>query len=263
MANPDQIWNHLLHSEVTHYCAAPTVEVLRLLWFLTRFSEVLISLQISIVNSPKAQKLHASRNVTAIIAGAAPTAHLIGQLEALRIRVTHVYGLTYVLLSSSPHADVDRMLCDLRETYGPFTRNYYRPSSDSITDDDTRIMAQQGHSFVTADEVRVVHPLPDTPSPSSSPEELQDVPPDGKTLGEIVVRGNIVMKEYFRDEEATRKAFRGGHFATGDLAVRNGDGSISILDRSKDLIISGGENASSLSIEQGSYCPCLLVARYF
>ncbi|KAF8307694.1 acetyl-CoA synthetase-like protein [Clavulina sp. PMI_390] len=220
VVDPNLIWDHLLHSGVTHYCAAPTV-------------------QISIVNSPKAKRLDASRNCTAIIAGAAPTAHLIGQLEKLRIEVTHVYGLT--------------------ETYGPFTRNYYRPSNtSSITDADTLIMARQGHSFVTADEVRVVYQPTDeelAEEKRAGPRggldvELRDVPKDGKTLGEIVVRGNIVMKEYFNDPEATRKAFRGSHFGSGDLAVRNPDGSISILDRSKDLIISGGENASSLSIEQ-------------
>jgi acyl-CoA synthetase (AMP-forming)/AMP-acid ligase II len=123
-----------------------------------------------------------------------------------------------------------------------------------FSDEDGRIMARQGHAFVTADEARVVY----APQKGESDfDELRDVPPDGKTLGEIVVRGNIVMKEYFNDKEATRKAFRGRHFNSGDLAVRNSDGSISILDRSKDLIISGGENASSLAIEQGEYlCSC-------
>lgn len=81
-------------------------------------------------------------------------------------------------------------------------------------------------------------------------EEIIDVPRDGKTVGEIVTRGNLVMKEYFRDPEATRKAFRGGYFHSGDLAVMHPDGSIAVVDRSKDIIISGGENASSLAIEQ-------------
>jgi len=172
--DPNLIWDHLLNSSVTHYCAAPTV-------------------QISIVNSPKAKILENDRNVTAIVAGAAPTSHLIGQLERLKIKVTHVYGLT--------------------ETYGPFTRNYHRPSTSdgTVTDADTRIMARQGHSFVTADEVRVVYQHQEG-EPLNAP--LRDVPADGMTLGEVVVRGNIVMKEYFRDPEATRKAFRGGHFGT-------------------------------------------------
>ncbi|KAG8679757.1 hypothetical protein FRC11_003328 [Ceratobasidium sp. 423] len=103
-------------------------------------------------------------------------------------------------------------------------------------------MARQGQAFATADEARVVY--------TDSGEHLRDVPADGKTVGEIVVRGNIVMKEYFRDPEATNKAFRGGHFWSGDLAVRHADGTIGITDRSKDIIISGGENASSLAIEQ-------------
>jgi len=208
----DTIWSHILHSDVTHYCAAPTV-------------------QIGIVNSPKAQKLAHARSITAIIAGSAPTSHLISQLEQLGIQVTHVYGLT--------------------ETYGPFTRNYHRPAlpveETGLNDEDARIMARQGHAFVTSDEARVVHQLQDG---ESLDNPLRDVPNDGKTLGEIVVRGNIVMKEYFHDPDATKKAFRGGHFNSGDLAVRNADGSILILDRGKDLIISGGENASSLSIEQ-------------
>jgi len=146
------------------------------------------------------------------------------------------------------------------ETYGPFTRNYHRPAlpveQTGLRDEDARIMARQGHAFVTSDEARVVHRLQDGESLNNP---LRDVPNDGKTLGEIVVRGNIVMKEvgtvdsrrsplhelislqYFNDPDATKKAFRGGHFNTGDLAVRNADGSISILDRGKDLIISGGE----------------------
>ncbi|KAF8332389.1 acetyl-CoA synthetase-like protein [Cantharellus anzutake] len=209
----DVIWHHINNSNVTHYCGAPTV-------------------QIGIVNSPYARKLDSARFVTAIIAGAAPTSHLISQLERLGIKVTHVYGLT--------------------ETYGPFTRNYYRPlhpidEKVGLHDGDARIMARQGHAFANSDEARVVY-RQQNGEPLDAP--LRDVPDDGNTLGEIVVRGNIVMKEYFRDPEATRKAFRGGHFNTGDLAVRNPDGSLSIQDRSKDLIISGGENASSLAIEQ-------------
>jgi len=105
-----------------------------------------------------------------------------------------------------------------------------------------RYVARQGHALATADEARVVEQGADL-------TELRDVPSDGKTVGEIVTRGNTVMKGYFRDPEATNKAFEGGSFHTGDLAVRHPDGSIAIMDRSKDLIISGGENASSLAIE--------------
>ena len=123
-------------------------------------------------------------------------------------------------------------------------------NNSKVTDADTLIMARQGHSFVTSDSVRVVYPASSDSSPSPSPshapssttsnETLIDVPRDGRTLGEIVTRGNIVMKEYFNDPPATRKAFMGGWFGSGDLAVWYSDGSLGIMDRSKDLIISGG-----------------------
>ncbi|KAJ2928934.1 hypothetical protein H1R20_g8292, partial [Candolleomyces eurysporus] len=205
--NYTHIWNHLLHSGVTHYCGAPTV-------------------QIGIINDPLAREL--SRPVTAIIAGAAPTAHLIAELERKGINPVHVYGLT--------------------ETYGPFTRNYRQDHWEKVSlDERARFMARQGHAFVTADDARVV-------TVEEGSDVLKDVPADGETLGEIVTRGNIVMKEasdaYFNDPAATKKAFRGGFFNTGDLAVMYPDGSVSIMDRSKDIIISGGENASSLAIEQ-------------
>ncbi|KAF8680273.1 AMP-binding enzyme C-terminal domain [Rhizoctonia solani] len=207
------VWRHFTESRVTHYCGAPTV-------------------QIGIVNAPEAQRLE--HQVHAIIAGSAPTAHLIGELEKKNIHVTH--------------------------TYGPFTRNHPQPEWARLSlDERAKFMARQGQAFATADEARVVY--------TDSEENLRDVPADGKTVGEIVVRGNIVMKEvrpratsvvqptdllyqYFQDPEATKKAFKGGHFWSGDLAVRHPDGTIGITDRSKDIIISGGENASSLAIEQ-------------
>ncbi|KAF7310742.1 Amp-binding domain [Mycena chlorophos] len=195
------IWRHFLHSSVTHYCGAPTV-------------------QIGIVNDPAARKL--KHSVSAIIAGAAPTASLIGSLEGIGIKPIHVYGLT--------------------ETYGPFTRNYEQDAWTKMSiHERSQLMARQGHAFATAQNVRVV---------KVEGSELTDVPRDGKTIGEIVTRGNIVMKEYFRDPEATTKAFRGGSFNSGDLAVMFEDGTVSIVDRQKDIIISGGENISSLSVEQ-------------
>lgn len=202
------IWNHLLNSGVTHYCGAPTV-------------------QIGLVNAPEARNL--DHPVSAIIAGSAPTAHLIGELEKRGIQPVHVYGLT--------------------ETLGPFTRNYFQPSWRQLSHDErSKMRARQGHSFATAQEARVVYAAAEDNGVPSG--ELRDVPKDGKTIGEVVTRGNIVMKEYFRDPEATRKAFEGNHFHSGDLAVWHPDGSIAIVDRSKDIIISGGENASSLAIEQ-------------
>ncbi|OJA10772.1 hypothetical protein AZE42_00312 [Rhizopogon vesiculosus] len=198
------IWKHFLNSGVTHYCGAPTV-------------------QIGIVNDPAARPL--PRTISAVIAGAAPTAQLIGQLEQRGIKSVHVYGLT--------------------ETYGPCTRCYDQPHWKTLTlEQRAKLMARQGQSFATAQEARVVY-LPE----NEDDQELRDVPKDGRTVGEILMRGNIVMKEYFRDPEATRKAFQGGHFHSGDLAVWHPDGVIQIVDRSKDLIISGGENASSLAIE--------------
>ncbi|KDR85144.1 hypothetical protein GALMADRAFT_233793 [Galerina marginata CBS 339.88] len=206
--NYTQIWNHFLRSGVTHYCAAPTV-------------------QIGIVNDPLAQR--PPQPITAIIAGAAPTAHLIAELEKTGIKPVHVYGLT--------------------ETYGPFTRNYDDPSwVDLPLEQRARLMARQGHAFATAEEVRVVYASKSSDEQLDGP--LRDVPRDGKTVGEIITRGNIVMKEYFRDPDATRKAFAGGSFHSGDLAVMHPNGSIAIMDRSKDIIISGGENALSLAIEQ-------------
>ncbi|KAF8559224.1 acetyl-CoA synthetase-like protein [Imleria badia] len=209
--NYPQIWKHLLHSGVTHYCGAPTV-------------------QIGIVNDPSKQPLQ--HPVSAIVAGSAPTAQLIGQLEQIGIKPVHVYGLTdHTLLWS--------------QTYGPFTRCYDQSAWTSLSlEDRAKLMARQGHSFATAQIVRVVHP-----PRHENDQELIDVPKDGSTVGEIVTRGNIVMKEYFNDPEATRKAFRGGYFNSGDLAVMHPNGVVQIMDRKKDIIISGGENASSLAIE--------------
>ncbi|KZO98406.1 acetyl-CoA synthetase-like protein [Calocera viscosa TUFC12733] len=201
--NYTQIWKHFKHSRITHYCAAPTV-------------------QIGVVNAPQAS--HVEQPLRAIIAGAAPTAHLIGSLEKIGISVSHVYGLT--------------------ETYGPFTISYNRPEYKDLTLDERAVFfARQGHSFATSDEVRVV-------KHDSDNKDLVDIQKDGVALGEITTRGNILMKEYFRDPKATEEAFRGGYFHSGDLAVWYPDGSVAVQDRSKDLIISGGENASSLSIEQ-------------
>ncbi|KAI0029620.1 acetyl-CoA synthetase-like protein [Vararia minispora EC-137] len=195
------IWKHFLHSGVTHYCGAPTV-------------------QIGIVNDNNARKL--SKPIKAIIAGAAPTAHTLGALEKLGILPFHVYGLT--------------------ETYGPFVRNYPQSAWSSLSiEERAKFFARQGHAFATSAPVRVVVPGGSGP--------LVDVPKDGKTVGEIAMRGNILMEGYYNDPEATARAFEGGYFHTGDLAVWYPDGSISIQDRSKDLIISGGENASTLAIE--------------
>ncbi|GAA5848375.1 hypothetical protein JCM3766R1_002327 [Sporobolomyces carnicolor] len=196
-----EVWKGLLERGVTHYNAAPTV-------------------QLSIVNHPLARPL--DRPVRTIVAGAAPTATLIEALERLNVVVVHVYGQT--------------------ETLGPLTRTYYVGPKSSP--DYYRNMARQGHSFVTADDIRIVRENED-----DAHAPLVDVRSDGIEVGEIVFRGNVTMKGYWNNPEATEKVFAGGWLHSGDLAVRFPDGTFTIKDRSKDLIISGGENISSLSVE--------------
>ena len=129
------------------------------------------------------------------------------------------------------------------QTYGPFTVSYRQPSLASHPlSERARHLSRQGFGFLTSDPVRVVYQPKDDSNPTTTPTtELVDVPADGKTVGEIVMNGNITMKEYFRDPEATRKAFEGGYFHSGDLAVVHPDGYVAVQDRSKDIIISGGE----------------------
>ena len=159
------------------------------------------------------------RRVTAVIAGAPPSPTLLGQLRDHDIRPIHVYGLT--------------------ETYGPTSVCAWQEEWEGLpADEQARLLARQGQGYVVSDEVRVVD------------EEGGDVPRDGQTMGEVVMRGNIVMKEYFDQPEATAEAFRGGWFHSGDLGVRHPDGYVEIRDRAKDIIISGGENISTIEVEQ-------------
>ena len=152
-------------------------------------------------------------------AGAPPPPAVIERTEALGFRINHVYGLT--------------------ETYGPITICEWNPDWDGLdVEERARLKARQGLHLVTADLVRVVD------------AELRDVPADGETLGEVVMRGNNVMKGYFADEAATAEAFRGGWFHSGDLGVMHPDGYIELRDRAKDIIISGGENISTIEVEQ-------------
>ncbi|GAA6039030.1 hypothetical protein JCM8097_000162 [Rhodosporidiobolus ruineniae] len=201
----DEVWRGFLERGVTHYCAAPTV-------------------QIAVTSHAKARKL--DKPVLATIAGAAPTATLIEQLEKLNIGVVHVYGLT--------------------ETYGPMTRTYYvDPSSPTYYRD----MARQGHAFLTADDIRILRRSPSGEDVLNLDGTPQEVEPNGEEIGEICMRGNIVMSRYYRNEEATEEAFRNGYFHSGDLGVRYANGTFAIMDRAKDIIISGGENCSSLAVE--------------
>jgi fatty-acyl-CoA synthase len=172
------------------------------------------TVQSALVHHPDAAPLE--RPVTALVAAAPPSPTLLARMEELNIRVVHVYGLT--------------------ETYGPHTVR--RAEADWPVDERARLLARQGHGYTTADPVRVVD------------EEMRDVPRDGATMGEVLMRGNNVMAGYFADPEATERAFTGGWLHSGDLAVWHPDGAIELRDRGKDVIISGGENISSIEVEQ-------------
>ena len=175
------------------------------------------TVQTALVHHPDAGRLE--RRVTAMVAGAPPSPTLIARLEELNVRVVHVYGLT--------------------ETYGPHTVSTWQDGWDELpAGERARLLARQGHGYTTGDAVRVVD------------EQMRDVPPDAAAMGEVVMRGNNVMAGYFANDEATREAFRGGWFHSGDLAVRHPDGAIELRDRGKDVIISGGENISSIEVEQ-------------
>jgi fatty-acyl-CoA synthase len=170
-----------------------------------------------LANSPSAHRL--PQPVTVTTGGAPPSPTLIARMAELNMRLVHVYGLT--------------------ETYAPFTLNVEPPDAAGLpADERARLQARQGVPHITAGEVRVVD------------ETMTDVPPDGHSLGEVVMRGNVVMRGYYRDEAGTEQAFRGGWFHSGDLAVRHADGAIELRDRQKDIIISGGENISTIEVEQ-------------
>jgi fatty-acyl-CoA synthase len=174
---------------------------------------------ISIANGPEAARRQLRRGVRVITAGAPPAAATIERMEAeLGWNVTHVYGLT----ETAPFIAICEPL----------------PEHGSLSDPQRAVIkARQGVELITSGELRVVD------------ERMQDVPKDGHTMGEIVARGNVVMRGYYNDPEATTAAFAGGWFHSGDGAVVHADGYIEIRDRFKDVIISGGENISSIEVE--------------
>ncbi|RIK38308.1 MAG: acyl-CoA synthetase [Chloroflexi bacterium] len=175
------------------------------------------TVHITIVNCEYAHTL--PRPVTGLIAAAPPSPTLMAQLRALNLHPVHVYGLT--------------------ETYGPMTVCERRPEWAHLTDEEqATFLSRQGQAYIVGDLVRVVG------------EDMADVPRDGETLGEVVMRGNNVMLGYYKAPEATAEAFRGGWFHSGDLAVWHPNGDIELRDRSKDIIISGGENISTIEVEQ-------------
>ena len=157
--------------------------------------------------------------VYVLTAGAPPPSIIFKKMEALGFEVMHVYGLT--------------------ETYGHVSQCAWNDEWNSFDEDKkNEIKARQGVRYPNTEDIKVMNP-----------ENMEPVPQDGKTMGEIMIRGNVVMKGYFKDKAATDKAMNGGWFHSGDLAVAHPDGYIKIQDRSKDIIISGGENISSIEIE--------------
>jgi fatty-acyl-CoA synthase len=175
------------------------------------------TVQLMIINDPAAHRLE--QPVTAMVAASPPSPTLLARMSELNFRIVHVYGLT--------------------ETYGPIT---VCPAPEEWhelpLEQRAKLLARQGQAYPSADLVRVVD------------EDMHDVPKNAEAMGEVIMRGNNVMSGYFSDEAATEKAFRGGWFHSGDLAVWHPDGNIELRDRSKDIIISGGENISSIEVEQ-------------
>ena len=184
----------------------------------THFGGAPIVLNMITGASEKDQK-KLEHKVYVLTAGAPPPSIIFKKMEALGFEVMHVYGLT--------------------ETYGHVSQCAWNDEWNSLDDDKkNEIKARQGVRYPNTEDIKVMNP-----------ENMEPVPQDGKTMGEIMIRGNVVMKGYFKDKAATDKAMNGGWFHSGDLAVAHPDGYIKIQDRSKDIIISGGENISSIEIE--------------
>jgi len=172
-----------------------------------------------LVNAPEAMKLGVPAGVKGLIAGAAPPASIIEGMEKLGFDLTHVYGLT--------------------EVYGPAAICVKQDEwNDLDIGERARLNARQGVRYHMQQAISVLDPI-----------TMKPVPADGETMGEIMFKGNIAMKGYLKNEQATKEAFEGGWFHSGDLAVMSPDGYVKIKDRSKDIIISGGENISSIEVE--------------
>ena len=177
----------------------------------------------TLINAPAEMKAGITHKVSAMVAAAAPPASMIEGMEEMGFDLTHVYGLT--------------------EVYGPAAVCARHPEwADADIGERTRLMGRQGVPYTLQEAVTVLDPA-----------TMQQVPADGETMGEIMFRGNITMKGYLKNPQATAEAFAGGWFHTGDLAVLHPDGYVKIKDRSKDVIISGGENISSLEVEDVLY----------
>ncbi|PBC39396.1 acyl-CoA synthetase [Rhodococcus sp. ACS1] len=176
-----------------------------------------------LASAPQAHPL--ASPLVIVTAGAPPSPTTIDKIRSLGATLVHVYGLT--------------------ETYGPYSVCEEKPEwADLDPGRQSRLLARQGVGFLTADHLRVVREKP------ADDGTLTDVDSDGVEMGEIVMRGNNVMKGYYRDPDGTDTAFRGGWFHSGDLGVMHPDGYVQLLDRAKDVVISGGENISTIEVEQ-------------
>jgi fatty-acyl-CoA synthase len=189
-----------------------------------------------IYNAPESMRAGIDQQVRGMVAGAAPPAAMIEGMAKIGFDITHVYGLT--------------------EVYGPASVAVKRDSwAHESLSEQTRLNGRQGVRYVLQEGMTVM-----------DPETMAECPADGVTMGEIMFKGNIVMKGYLKNPRATQEAFAGGWFHTGDLAVMEPDRYVKIKDRSKDIIISGGENISSLEVEDAIYrhpsvLACAVVAK--
>jgi fatty-acyl-CoA synthase len=171
----------------------------------------------TIVSAEQASPLDEPAEV--FVGGAPPAPALLEKAAGLNLHVTHLYGLT--------------------ETYGPIAVCAWNPDWDDLPlQEQAALRARQGVGTIVSERMRVVD------------EDMRDVPADGETLGEVCMRGDNVMTGYYRDEEATEEAFRGGWFHSGDLGVMHPNGYVELRDRLKDVIISGGENIATIEVEQ-------------
>jgi fatty-acyl-CoA synthase len=177
----------------------------------------------TILNAPAEEKRQLIQRVEFFTAAAPPPEAMLAAMAEAGFNVTHLYGLT--------------------ETYGPAVVNDWNAAWDILPSPERAAMkARQGVRYSALEELDVL-----------DPETMTPVPRDGDTMGEVMFRGNIVMKGYLKNAKATQEAFRGGWFHSGDLGVRHADGYIQLKDRSKDIIISGGENISSIEVEDRLY----------
>ena len=181
---------------------------------------IVMSLMIS---APDEVKRNLNRTVQFFTAAAPPPEKLLADMKSAGFDVTHLYGLT--------------------ETYGPAVVNdWHRDWSDLPPSEQATLKSRQGVRYLPLEQLDVL-----------DPETMTPVPRNGKTMGEVMFRGNVVMKGYFRNPKATQEAFKGGWFHSGDLGVMHPDGYVQLKDRSKDIIISGGENISSIEVEEVLY----------